>query len=81
MAMLNWRPVVDYELREIAHEQRMQQLQIEEQQRQIAHEQRMKQLESEIAQLDELNSRIDALLFNSSTSSSPPPNTQGNSEA
>jgi len=61
LAMLNWRPVVDYELREIEfdrkeieYKQRMQQLQneseqlrIEEQQRQIAHEQRMKQLESE----------------------------------
>ncbi len=61
LAMLNWRPVVDYELREIEFDRkeieyklRMQQLQneseqlrIEEQQRQIAHEQRMKQLESE----------------------------------
>lgn len=70
LAMLNWRPVVDYELREIAFEKRR-----------IAHEQRMKQLETEIARLDELNSKIDALLFNSSTSSSPPRNTQGNSEA
>jgi ATP-dependent Lon protease len=102
LAMLNWRPVVDYELREIefdrkeieykqreiAHEQRMKQLQIEEQQRQIAHEQRMKQLESEIAQieketaqLDELNSKIDALLFSSSTSSSPHQSTPDSSEA
>jgi hypothetical protein len=94
LAMLNWRPVVDYELREIefdrkeieykqreiAHEQRMKQLKIEEQQRQIAHEQRMKQLEREIAQLDELNSKIDTLLFSSSTSSSPPQNTPDNSE-
>ena len=61
LAMLNWRPVVDYELREIEfdrreieYKQRMQQLQneseqlrIEQQQRQTAHEQRMKQLESE----------------------------------
>jgi ATP-dependent Lon protease len=95
LAMLNWRPVVDYELREIEfdrkeieYKQRMQQLQIEEQQRQIAHEQRMKQLQSEIAQieketaqLDELNSKIDALLFSSSTSSSPHQGTPDNSEA
>ena len=47
LAMLNWRPVVDYELREIEFDRREQQLRIEEQQRQIAHEQRMKQLESE----------------------------------
>lgn len=92
--MLNWRPVVNYELREIefdrkeieykqreiAHEQRMKQLQIEEQQRQIAHEQRMKQLENEIAQLDELSSKIDALLFNSSTNSTPHQSTPDNSE-
>jgi hypothetical protein len=59
--MLNWRPVVDYELREIAYKQRM------------------KQLESEIERLDELNSKIDALLFSSSTNSTPPQNTPGNS--
>ena len=70
LAMLNWRPVVDYELREIEFEKRR-----------IAHEQRMKQLESEIAQLNELNSKIDVLLFNSSTNSSPHQNTQDNSEA
>ena len=61
LAMLNWRPVVDYELREIAYKQRM------------------KQLESEIERLDELNSKIDALLFSSSTNSTPPQNTPGNS--
>ncbi len=56
--MLNWRPVVDYELREIEfdrreieYKQRMQQLQkeseqlkIEDEQRSIAHEQKMRQL-------------------------------------
>ena len=95
LAMLNWRPVVDYELREIefdrkeieykqreiAHEQRMKQLKIEEQQRQNAHEQRMRQLKNEIARLDELNSKIDTLFSSSSTNSSPPQNTPDNSEA
>ena len=59
LAMLNWRPVVDYELREIEfdrkeieYKQRMQQLKIEEQHRQIAHEQRMKQLKKESEQLE-----------------------------
>ena len=47
--MLNWRPVVDYELREIER-------------------------------LDEFNSKIDTLLFSSSTSSPPPQNTPNNSE-
>ena len=61
LAMLNWRPVVDYELREIEYKRRMQ------------------QLESEIERLDELNSKIDALLFSSSTNSTPPQNTPGNS--
>ena len=49
LAMLNWRPVLDYELREIER-------------------------------LDEFNSKIDALLFSSSTSSPPPQNTPNNSE-
>ena len=88
LAMLNWRPVVDYELREIEfdrkeieYKQRMQQLQkeseqlrIEQQQRQIAHEQKMRQL-------DELDSKLDALLCSSSTSSTPPLSTPDNSEA
>ncbi|MCP9882652.1 hypothetical protein KBY65_09175 [Cyanobium sp. Alchichica 3B3-8F6] len=62
LAMLNWRPVVDYELREIEFEKRR-----------IAYEQRMRQL-------DELDSKLDALLCNSSTSSTPPQNTPDNSE-
>ena len=76
LAMLNWRPVVDHELREIEFKQR-----------EIAHEQRMRQLRSETeqiekenAQLDALNSKIDAILFSSATSSTPPPSTSGESE-
>ena len=69
LAMLNWRPVVDYELREIEYKKRK-----------IAHEQRMRQLKREIEQLDALNSKIDALLFSSSTSSIPPQNTPNSSE-
>ena len=94
LAMLNWRPVVDYELREIEfkrreieYEKQMQQLESEDaqlrrddEQRKIAHEQRMRQLESEIEQLDALNSKIDALLFSSSTSSIPPQSTSNSSE-
>ena len=68
--MLNWRPVVDYELREIEFDQR----EIEYEKRRIAHEQKMRQL-------DELDSKLDALLCSSSTSSTPPLSTPDNSEA
>ncbi len=47
MAMLNWRPVVDYELREIEFDRN----EHEFEKRKIAHEQRMRQLENEDAQL------------------------------
>ena len=69
LEMLNWRPVVDYELREIEFKQRK-----------TAHEQRMKQLKSENTRLAELNSKLDAILFSSGTSSTPPPSTPGEFE-
>ena len=40
LAMLNWRPVVDYELREIEFDRREREFE----KRKIAHEQRMRQL-------------------------------------
>lgn len=68
LAMLNWRPVVDYELREIEFNRRQQQLQNEseqlrreDEQRQIAHVLRMKQLENEIEQLRSENARLAAI--------------------
>ena len=94
LATLNWRPVVDYELREIEFdrreiefEKRKRQLESEDaqlrkddEQRKIEHEQRMKQLKSENERLAELNSKLDAILFSSDTSSTPPPSTPGESE-
>ena len=77
MAMLNWRPVVDYELREIEFDRReieYKQREIEFEKRRIGHEQKMRQL-------DELDSKLDALLCSSSTSSTPPLSTPDNSEA
>ena len=85
LAMLNWRPVVDYELREIefdrreiAHEQRMRQLENEDaqlrnddEQRKIEHEQRMKQLRKENTRLAELNAKLSAILCSSATNSNP----------
>ncbi len=58
LAMLNWRPVVDYELREIEFKKRK-----------IAHEQRMKQLRSENERLADLNARLSAILSSSATNS------------
>lgn len=54
LAMLNWRPVVDYDLREIEFKRR----EIEYEKRKIAHEQRMKQLKSETEQLKSESSRV-----------------------
>jgi hypothetical protein len=83
LAMLNWRPVVDYELREIEFDRReieYEQSEREYEKRKIAHEQRMRQLKSENERLAELNSKLDAILFSSGTSSSLPPSTPGESE-
>jgi len=94
LAMLNWRPVVDYELREIEfdrreieYEQRMQQLESEDaqlrkddEQSKIAHEQRMKQLKSENARLAELNAKLSAISSSSATNSTPPSAMPGESE-
>jgi len=77
LAMLNWRPVVDYELREIEFDRK----EIEFEKRRIAHEQRMKELERDIARINELNSKIDTLFSSCSTNLSPHQNTPNNSEA
>jgi len=72
LAMLNWRPVVDYELREIefdrreiVHEQRMRELESEDaqlrkddEQRKIAHEQRKIEHEQRMKQLKSENERL-----------------------
>jgi len=76
LATLNWRPVVDYELREIEFDRR----EIEFEKRKIAHEQRMKQLKSENERLAELNAKLRAILCSSDTSSTPPNATPGESE-
>ena len=67
LAMLNWRPVVEYELREIEFEKRK-----------IDHEQRMRRLKTEISQIEsenerlaELNAKLSAILCSSATNSNP----------
>ena len=74
LAMLNWRPVVDYELREIEFKRSER----EYEQRKIPHEQRMKHLKSEISQmasenerLAELNAKLSAILSSSATNLTP----------
>ena len=76
LATLNWRPVVDYELREIEFDRR----EIEYEKRKIAHEQRMRQLKSENARLAELNAKLSAISSSFATSSTPPPSTPGEFE-
>jgi hypothetical protein len=74
--MLNWRPVVDYELREIEYELR----EIEFKNREIEYEQRMKQRQIDEKRLNELDAKLAAIGSPSSTSSTPLPTTPGNSE-
>jgi FtsZ-binding cell division protein ZapB len=79
LSTLNWRPVVDYEIREIefehrriAHEQRMKQLKKEDERLQKENEQLKKEderLQKLDARLDELDAKI-AALWPSSTSNS-----------
>ena len=81
LAMFNWRPVYDIEMRGRESEKRLKQLRIES----LESEKRSKQLESEIEQLKkenrrlaELESRLDALLLNADSSSQTPPATGSN---
>ena len=76
LAMLNWRPVVDYELREFEFERSERE-----------YEKRMQQLESEISQIEkenerlaELNSKLSAILCSSATNSTPANPTPSESE-
>ncbi len=63
--MLNWNPVVDYEIREIERETRLQQLRRESEQMRNETD----QLKRENAQYAVLNARIAALWPNSNSSS------------
>lgn len=68
---LNWRPVVDLKVRRYALEQRI--LQEEKAIEQLKNENA--QLKKENARLAELDSKLDALLSSSGTSSTPAPST------
>ena len=66
---LNWHPTVELKVQRFELEQRILQMR-----------KGNKQLKKENARLAELNSKLDAILFSSDTSSTPPQSTQGESE-
>ena len=68
---LNWRPTVDLKVRRYALEQRLLQMQNEDEQLQSEDE----WLQNEDARLAALDARLSAVVSSSSTSSSPPPST------
>ena len=85
LAMFNWRPVYDIEMRGRESERRTKLLESEFEQRELESERRTKLVENEIAQLKlenkrlaELESRMDALLLNADSCSPTPPATGSN---
>ncbi len=67
LSKLNWHPVAEIEMRSIAREKRMQQLESEI----LQVERETEQLKNENERLDELNARIAALWPSSNSSSAP----------
>ena len=78
LAMFNWRPVYDIEMRGRESERRTKLLESEFEQRELERDKRLKQLEIENRRLAELESRMDALLLNVDSSSQTPPATGSN---
>ncbi|MEB3184560.1 MAG: hypothetical protein VKM97_01605, partial [Cyanobacteriota bacterium] len=72
--MLNWRPVYDIELNELASERRTKLLESEIAQIDIE----IAQIKTENKRLAALESRMDALLLNADSSSQTPPATGSN---
>jgi hypothetical protein len=66
LALLNWRPVVDLEIRAIEREKLLFELRSDSE-----------QLRRENARYAELNARLDAICFSFDASSPPPPTTPG----
>lgn len=78
LAMFNWRPVYDIEMRGRESEMRTQQLESEFELRELERDKRLKLLESENKRLAALESKLDALLLNADSSSQTPPATGSN---
>ena len=66
---LNWHPTIDKKVRRYALEQRI-----------LQEEKAIEQLKKENAQLAELNSKLDAIVFSSATNSTPTNPTPSESE-
>ena len=66
---LNWHPTIDISVRQYAIEQRILQMRKEDE-----------QMRKEDERLAELNSKLDAILFSSDISSTPPSSTPGECE-
>ena len=82
LSRLNWHPVVDIEIRSIAREQRMQQLEKEISQLEseiLLIKSETEQIKSDNARLDELNAKIAALWPSSNSSSAPLQSTDNDS--
>ena len=78
LAMFNWRPVYDIEMRGRESERRTKLLESEFEQRELERDKRLKLLKKENERLAELESRMDALLLNADSSSQTPPATGSN---
>ena len=78
LAMFNWRPVYDIEMRGRESEKRTKLLESEFEQRELERDKRLKQLEIENRRLAELESRMDALLLSADSTSQTPPATGSN---
>ena len=78
LAMFNWRPVYDIEMRGRESERRTKLLESEFEQRELERDKRLKQLEIENRRLAELESRMDALLLSADSTSQTPPATGSN---
>ncbi|MCS5698687.1 hypothetical protein NZK32_06490 [Cyanobium sp. FGCU-52] len=73
LSMLNWRPVVDLEIRAIEREKQIAELRSDSERI----ESEIVQLKKENARFAELNAKLAALSSSSDTSSPPPPPTPG----
>ena len=74
---LNWHPTIDTSVRQYAIEQRLLQMQNEDELR-GKEDERLKKLDERFAELD---ARLNAIVFSSSTSSNPQPPMHDQSEA
>ncbi len=58
LAMLNWRPTYEYELREIERKRRLQQIESDERREKLESERRLLEIEKRLKLLQESNARI-----------------------